>query len=299
MKLTLFYEHVTVIDYAFLHEHNGIMGNSLIVDVEFVGETDEEGVIYDFSYAKNKVKEIIDRDCDHRLVIPKGSAIYENDKAYLKYSYGSENEFVEYWCPTEGLCEIPSTYIRNESLKAYLENIVMKEMPENITAVRLKLREEGPSEHEVFFHYTHGLKDHYGNCQRLFHGHKNPVKVEINGIRDIEKEKYLADKLFSGNIHFCNWENVINKSEIERVTGTENPEGRYAGMPKVHIRYNSSQGEFEGKVCGREIYFLQDETTVENLSIHFCRIIKKEVDQNHQVTVTAYEGIAKGAITTL
>ena len=71
MNITLFYKHVTVLDYAYLDDHKGVVGDSLIVNVEFIGHTDEEGVVYDFSLAKNKVKEIIDRDCDHRLVVPK------------------------------------------------------------------------------------------------------------------------------------------------------------------------------------------------------------------------------------
>ena len=46
-------------------------------------------------------------------------------------------------------------------------------------------------------------------------------------------------------------------------------------------------------------YLMQTESTVENLSIHFAQVVKSKLKQNDQVEAIAYEGIAKGAKTTL
>ena len=89
MKISLFYKNVTVLDYAFLDDHKGVVGDALKVHVEFIGKTDKECVVYDFSYAKKKVKEIIDRDCDHRLVVPQGSFTQDGDCLDVKYCSGT------------------------------------------------------------------------------------------------------------------------------------------------------------------------------------------------------------------
>ena len=65
MKISLFYKNVTVLDYAYLDDHRGVVGDALKVHVEFIGKTDEEGVVYDFSYAKKKVKEIVQKAKDN------------------------------------------------------------------------------------------------------------------------------------------------------------------------------------------------------------------------------------------
>ena len=299
MKIGLFYENVTVLDYAYLDEHLGVVGDALTIGVEFTGETDEEGVVYDFSHAKKKVKEIIDRDCDHRLVIPRGITQFADGEITLNYKYGFSDNRIEYRCPEQGVCEIPYAQVNLANLQAFLEERVLQEMPETVCSVRLELKKETLTDSHSFFHYTHGLKEHYGNCQRLFHGHRNTVEVFINGNRNPEIEREFAHNLFSSNIHFCYWENVVNKEEIIDLIKDESPLGRYENLPPVEIEYESSQGNFWGSVPGEAVYFMQTETTVENLSIHFTQLVKQRVGKNDIVSVKAFEGIKKGARTTL
>ena len=300
MKITLFYKNATVLDYAYLDDHLGVVGNSLKVNVEFIGQTDDEGVVYDFSYAKKKVKEVIDRDCDHRLVVPKHLVqSLDNDLTKLEYIYGHGDEKMTYECPSEGLCAIPFAHVSNENLTAYLEEQVLKEMPDTVTAIRLELEEETLPENKARFHYTHGLKEHYGNCQRLFHGHQNTVDVYINNKRDESWEQKISRELFKGNVHFALWENIINKDDVIKASGQKLPEGRFNELPQIEIEYEASQGKFKGSLPGRAVYIVQEESTVENLSIHFAKLVKASVSEGDIVRVHAYEGIAKGSITTL
>lgn len=299
VKISLFYKNVTVLDYAFLDDHRGVVGDALNVDVEFVGETDHEGVVFDFSHAKKKVKEIIDRDCDHRLVAPASIVETHDGISKLEFTYGHAEEKITYECPEEGICLLPFSYVSKANIQTYLETIILKEMPKTVKAVKIKLRDERFGEDKPYFHYTHGLKQHYGNCQRLFHGHKNTVDVFINGQETFEFEEWLAKDLFNHSVHFCLWENVVNKDEIENVIKDKTPEGRYPELPEVKISYEANQGKFSGTLPGRAVYFLQDETTVENLSIHFAHLVKSQVGEHDNVIVHAYEGIAKGAITSL
>ncbi len=298
MKISLFYRNLTVLDYAYLDDHLGVVGDSLKVNAEFVGRTDAEGVIYDFGHAKARVKEIIDRDCDHRLVVPRGLVEKVENRRQLKFFYGLENEWVSYDCPEQGICEIPYASVSKANLQSFLEEIVLREMPETVDAIKIELVEESFAPGKATFHYTHGLKEHYGNCQRLFHGHHNTVDVEINARPSPESERFLASELFKGNVHFCKWENVANREEIISVCGEGRPEGRYPELPQVKIEYQALQGIFRGSLPGRAVYFLQDESTVENLSMHFSKLIKAKVGEADVVSVRAYEGIAKGAKST-
>lgn len=300
MKISLFYKNVTVLDYAFLDDHLGVVGDSLHVNVDFIGHTDEEGVVYDFSYAKKKVKEIIDRECDHRLVVPRGLVKnIDSNNISLKYTYGLFDDELVYECPSEGVCELPFAHVNKVTIAAHLEELILKEMPDTVKAIKLELVEEKLPENKATFHYTHGLKDHYGNCQRLFHGHRNTVDIIINGETQEEWELNMAKEIFKGNIHFCLWDNVVNKDQILAHTSGENPVGRVPEADFVEIEYESSQGRFYGKIPARTVYFMEDETTVENLSMHFANIVKAVVDKEDTVTVRAYEGIAKGSISTI
>ncbi len=299
MKITLFYKHATVLDYAYLDDHKGVVGGALIVNAEFIGETDEEGVVYDFSYAKKKVKEIIDLECDHRLVAPAHLVQTKNGISKLEYKYGFNEELMTYECPEEGICQIPYAQVSKANIEAHLETLILKEMPKTVTAVKIELVEEVLPEGKPVFHYTHGLKEHYGNCQRLFHGHQNTVDVFINGDQVAELEEHLAKDVFKGNVHFLLWDNVSNKYEVLKYTDGQPAVGRFPEIPKVEIQYESSQGIFKGSLPGRAIYFMDEETTVENLSIHFAKLVKSTCDLDDIVTVRAYEGIAKGSITTI
>ena len=216
----------------------------------------------------------------------------------FNYTYGFDEKFLTYDSPAEGVVEIPYRNVSYENLQSYLETIIMEQMPKNISNVRIELEEE-PLQGKACFHYTHGLKDHYGNCQRLYHGHRNTIEVFINGQQSEGLEEYLANDVFKGNIHFCYFENVVNKEEIIKLTENDFPEGVFPHIPRVEIAYKSSQGLFKGSLPGNEIYLLQTESTVENLSIHFAKHVKQLVNEGDKVQVKAYEGIGKGALTTI
>ncbi|HBL87615.1 MAG TPA: 6-pyruvoyl tetrahydropterin reductase, partial [Alcanivorax sp.] len=52
----------------------------------------------------------------------------------------------------------------------YLMDLIRDSVPDNVTEVRVVLREQDTGT-APFYHYSHGLKKHDGNCQRIAHSH--------------------------------------------------------------------------------------------------------------------------------
>ena len=173
-------------------------------------------------------------------------------------------------------------------------------MPTNVRSVRVTLREEEGKRGEHFLCYTHGLKNHYGNCQRLLHGHRSLIKVFTNGRKNSKLAAQLSKKRFKSNIHFALWDNIVNKQEILSAY----PEAISASgivlekIKIVHLQYDGSQGHFELKLPGFAVALFGNETTIENLTTNFAIILKKNLKQKDRLIVKGFEGIGKGASAT-
>lgn len=70
----LFIDNLTVIDFAYLDHHRGLVGESWIADIVLGGELDEQGMVFDFGNVKRTIKRVIDERVDHRLVVPAGAS---------------------------------------------------------------------------------------------------------------------------------------------------------------------------------------------------------------------------------
>ena len=49
----LFVDNLTVLDFSYFHPTRGVVGESWIVDVELVGDLNDEGMVFDFGHVKN------------------------------------------------------------------------------------------------------------------------------------------------------------------------------------------------------------------------------------------------------
>ncbi len=298
--LSLFYQSLTLLDYAYLDDKLGVVGNSLIVDVELVGETHDD-IIFDFSLAKKEIKKIIDREADHRLIVPAKTLIEKNGQYNLIHSWEKNTKTMEYWAPREAFCELDNDIISIPNIKTFLERVILKEMPANISKVLITLRQEAGESSSTFFNYTHGLKNHYGNCQRLLHGHRSMLKISVNGKIDKKSEELLANKIFGGNIHFAMLSNIINLNEIIKMyPEIDKLDGLVPSKVNlVHIKYEGPQGIFKLKIPGSSVSIFQNETTIENLTLNFAKMVKKNLNKNDTVMVQGMEGIGKGAYVTI
>ncbi|MDH4469241.1 MAG: 6-carboxytetrahydropterin synthase [Bacteriovoracaceae bacterium] len=284
METTLFYENITILDYAYLDPSNGIpCGASLVVDVKIDGPIAFDGMIMDFGKVKPHLKRIIDEYCDHKLCLT-------TDQWKLLKDISSEQrtlafKLIEYTAPSDLFYPIGQENHSLKDMEISLSELLQKYVEQKDLSFRVTLREEF-SEKKIkeesipFFRYTHGLKLHKGNCQRLLHGHSNTLKVWVNDELRNDLALKLTNDLFSQNIHFAFQENIVSdKNSV------------------IEIAYESSQGKFHLKIPAKYVYVLPCESTIEKLSQHFAQVIKNEYGQkNDLVTVAAFEGIGKGAI---
>ncbi|MEQ9544962.1 MAG: 6-carboxytetrahydropterin synthase [Marinobacter sp.] len=277
----LFVDNLTVIDFAYLDPKRGLVGESWIADVVLGGELDEQGMVFDFSNVKRTIKRVIDERVDHRLVVPRGYeglawAEEEPDTFTWTLTDGSR---IVHRSPDEAVAWLSAERVVPSAVAALLERELMAVLPGNVTDVEVHLREEVIE--GAYYHYVHGLKKHLGNCQRIAHGHRSPIRIDRNDHRDYELEKRWATL----------WQDIYVGSE-------EDVSQRWVdekGVAYVTFEYEANQGEFSLTLPERRVYMMETDTTVELIAAHMADQLKAEFPAD-AIRVKAYEGVGKGAI---
>ncbi|MFN2360946.1 MAG: 6-carboxytetrahydropterin synthase, partial [Marinobacter sp.] len=277
----LFVDNLTVIDFAYLDATRGLVGESWIADVVLGGELDDQGMVFDFSNVKRTIKRVIDERVDHRLVIPGGyRGLQWNEDHPDSFVWNlSDGTHIAHCSPDEAVVWLSSDRVVPSEVERLLEEELRAVLPANVTDVEISLREdviEG-----AYYHYVHGLKKHLGNCQRIAHGHRSPIRIDRNGYRDRDLENRWA-KL---------WRDIYVGSEedvTQRWVAND-------GTAYITFEYEANQGEFALTLPERRVYMLDTDTTVELIAAHIAGQLANEFPED-AIRVKAYEGVGKGAI---
>jgi len=277
----LFVKHLTVLDFSYVHATRGILGESWIVDVELHGDLDDQGMVFDFGLVKRQVRDAVEGLIDHKLVVPKGlpalqiKEVYGNTELHWQDLEGRQFRHLS---PIDGVELVECDDVTPANLIDALQQVAMTAVPSNVKKVVIELRTEEIS--GAFYHYSHGLKKHRGNCQRIAHGHRSRIKILRNGKRDPLLEKAWSLK----------WKDIYigTRSDILR----EYSEG---GVDYLQFGYDAQQGRFELTLPADQVYLIDTDSTVEYLADHIAACLKAE-DPDHDFEVRAYEGVMKGAI---
>ncbi len=278
----LFVDNLTVIDFSYLHTERGILGESWIVDIELQGELDEQGMLFDFGDVKKKIKSIIDTEVDHKFVIPAShsrvSVIEKSSR--IEVTYQAENaEQIIHVSPSEALTKINDSTISKENISTYLCDIILKQLPSNVTGISINLREELiVGKH---YQYSHGLKKHIGNCQRIAHGHRSTIEIYKDNLRSESLESQWAAAF--NDIYIGTEEDKSDQVEIN-------------GVPHIKFSYIANQGHFDLTLPARQVYLINTDSTVEWIATHIANKLKQQTPNSH-FRVKAFEGVGKGAIT--
>lgn len=289
--MNLFVRDLTVIDSSYICEQRGMVGDSWILDVSMSGELNEMSMVLDFGRVKKQIKQLVDEHVDHRLLIPmKNSAIvYQSTKpGYSTLDVIRGDKSIHLHCPDEAYCLIDADAITIESITRHVYEILRNYLPSNVTGIEITLRHENIA--GAFYHYTHGLKKHDGNCQRIAHGHRSPIEIVVDGQRDTEKEIAFAHR----------WQDIYLGSQEDQVSVSQLNLSDNAASVTDHshygFRYTAPQGEFQLAIAKSETEILPTDTTVELLAGYIADEIKPSIADNQSLKIVAYEGVGKGAI---
>lgn len=275
----LFVDNLTVIDFSYLDVERGVVGESWIVDIELAGELNEQGMVFDFGHVKKQIKQYIDAEVDHRLLVPTQVADCHSEllDGVLSVEFPlSSGGRISHKSPKDAVMLVAADAIKRQHIATELESGIKEILPSNVTDVTIHLRTE--SIDGAYYHYTHGLRKHLGQCQRIAHGHRSRIQISTNGQRNAALETLWAKRLEDSYIATAN--HIINEFSVN-------------GIAHTHLAYAAQQGDFAISVPSDKIFTMSVESTVENIARHLAKMIAEE--NNCSVEVKAFEGPDKGA----
>lgn len=293
--MQLFVDDLTVIDFSYLCKQRGIVGESWIVDVLLDGSLNEMSMVLDFAVVKKQIKAIIDDAVDHKLLLPtREPALTLAESTYNKghqtIDFISDIASYHLQSPACAFASIDCLTITISDVTQHLTKIILAELPDNVQGLTLVLRPEViPTD---YYHYTHGLKLHDGNCQRIAHGHRSKIQILVDDKRDASLEAQWCKR----------WEDIYIASEADRVSANEIQLSAQASnnltTDHQYFSYHAPQGRFDIAVHSKVLDVVDCDSTVELLADFILRQIRALHPElaNNTVKVIAYEGVAKGAI---
>lgn len=295
--MKLFVNDLTVMDFSYLCPIRGVVGESWIVDIVLDGGLNDESMVQDFGIVKKQLKSLIDDYIDHKLVIPADcsntSITHNEDTDVVDVAFGfskpsAQQEYILLRCPSEAYAFVYSKEIDKASVIRYLKDIISTQLPQNVHGIDIELREEHIT--TPFYHYTHGLKKHDGNCQRIAHGHRSKVVIMENGKRSESLERYWAQKW--QDIYIGTQEDTV---EIESCHLVDVAKHYHCDASSYYaFQYEASQGQFSMVIAKSICDIIEQDSTVECIAQH---IFDKTTTMSHgSLEVRAFEGVGKGAI---
>ncbi|CAH9062131.1 hypothetical protein PSECIP111854_02951 [Pseudoalteromonas sp. CIP111854] len=282
--MILFVDALTVIDFSYLCNKRGAIGESWIVDLTLHGQLNDESMVLDFALVKKQIKRIIDDTIDHKLAVAKGldgKVTVADNRVDLDCQFG-DGHHLAMNAPEQAVCLLEGEEVNEQSVISFLKSVIMPKMPSNVKDIGIELRAE--QSESFYYHYSHGLKKHDGNCQRIIHGHRSQLGVFVDGMKHPRLQKEWATKW--QDIYLGTEEDVIDASNLKYVTASTND---------VCFAYEATQGYFELAMSKARCDILPCDTTVECIAEYLAKQIKDTMPDN-TITVKAYEGVGKGAI---
>ncbi|WP_462215807.1 isocitrate dehydrogenase, partial [Klebsiella variicola] len=226
---------------------------------------------------------------DHAVAIPVGSknVIFKKRSSRGELTLFNHEGAVDFFVsgPMESFYLVQSTTIDKTILEEKLNKEIRKILPGNVTNVSISLREEHLA--GSYYHYTHGLKKHAGNCQRIAHGHRSAIGIFIDGKRSSSWEMYWADRW--RDCYLMSEEDIVDPSQL-----SENAKKIYSSA-LVASAYAGSQGRFELLARHERVEILPRDTTIEMIAFYIKQEISYLNPELKSITVHAFEGIEKGA----
>lgn len=286
--MILFVRDLTVIDFSYLCQHRGLLGESYIVDVELEGDLDNTSMVFDFGNVKKVIKRAIDQLIDHKLAYAQatpGLTVRQDGEMQILKLVSQRGE-IEVASPTVAHVEVAGDAITLAAVSQFLTEQIKPLLPANVETVRFNLRTE--KSNGFYYHYSHGLKKHDGNCQRIAHGHRSTIEIFQNGMLTPRLNKLWTERW--QDIYLGTAEDLSTSAACNYLTAADG----LADVPQYYFRYQAAQGEFQIRLPIDHCEIVPCDTTVECLAQYIADVLVTLEPADYKVV--AYEGVGKGAI---
>ncbi len=275
--MRLFVDNLTNVDFSYLCPARGLLGETWLAHIELTGALDEQGMVCDFGIVKKHLRDWLDTELDHRLLIPTDysgySALAGTSEANIAFSLNN-GDSIQMHSPAQAVTLIETQTINPDTVARWCEAQLADTFGKTVANVKLSFTPEPINTPN--YHYSHGLKKHLGNCQRIAHGHRSKLLIWQND----ELSPQLMQR----------WANTFKDIYIgtqEDICGET--------QHNWEFKYQSQQGHFALSLPKTQCYMMQTDTTVELIAEHIAHTLKQEMP-SQRFTVKAFEGIGKGAI---
>ncbi|WP_111640526.1 6-carboxytetrahydropterin synthase [Marinimicrobium alkaliphilum] len=280
--MLLFVDNLTNVDFSFLDPERGLLGETWLANIRLHGELDDQGMVCDFGLVKKRVRQWLDTELDHRLAIPVHAPNLhireDGDLLDITWTFGRDEQQLHTRSPRSAIALVDADVLTPESVARWAVSNLKALFPDSVARLELDFVSEvidGAS-----YHYSHGLKKHAGNCQRIAHGHRSRLHIWADGERSQMLEQLWAER----------WRDIYIGSLDDLVEQTQ-----VAGVDVCRFAYQASQGDFELTLPARCCYLIETDSTVELLAWHIAQRSRAEHPE-HSVRVQAFEGVNKGAV---
>ena len=275
--MRLFVDNLINLDFSYLHATRGLVGETWLASIELEGPLNEQGMICDFGQVKRVLREWLEQHLDHQLLVPtkavNAKVSAHPHKVSVVWRCGDDKR-IEQSAPPQAVTLIDQASINPDSVAAWCLAHLEGMFGEHVSHISLRFapeKIEGP-----YYHYSHGLKKHQGQCQRIAHGHRSRIEIKRNG--SISEDD------------MCQW-----ASRWRDIYIASREDLRHETDETYTFKYRSQEGEFALTLPKSQCYIIDADTTVECIAQHVASTLKDHHPDDH-FEVKAYEGLAKGAI---
>ncbi|TLM78371.1 6-carboxytetrahydropterin synthase [Microbulbifer harenosus] len=273
----LFVDSLTNVDFSYLHHSRGIVGETWLANAALDGALDHQGMVCDFGIVKKTLRNWLDSELDHRLLVPihaRNLTLTEKGQQIELIWELDSGETIRVSGPSQAFALVAAESITPESTATWSVQQLDGIFPTSVDQLSLNFSAEIID--TPYYHYSHGLKKHDGNCQRIAHGHRSRIRIDLDGERSSALEAMWAQR----------WKDIYLGTQEDLIKQDENT---------LHFAYRARQGDFTLSIPTHCCELLECDTTVEQLA----QYIAEELAAAHpgsDVRVRAYEGIGKGAV---
>lgn len=280
--MLLFVDNLTNVDFSFLDPQRGLLGETWLANVRLIGDLDEQGMVCDFGTVKKLLRHWLDTELDHRLAVPARSPLLsleeDGDFIELRFRFGDQGEFIHSRSPRDAIALVDAEVLTRESIANWCISQLKQLFPDSVANLELDFSLEAID--GAYYHYSHGLKKHGGNCQRIAHGHRSRIDIWVDGDKSPLLEQQWAEQW--RDIYVGTREDIRAQPDVD-------------GKAYYRFAYTSAQGPFELTLPQRCCYLMDTDSTVEFIAQHFAVQTKQQIPHS-KIRVKAFEGINKGAI---